>query len=86
MRASHALSHKKYLNDDRDYLERLIGEHEAADFLGYSSRALQNWRLRGGGPRFVCVSRRSIRYRRRDLIEWAEGRLHSSTSEAAGRW
>jgi predicted DNA-binding transcriptional regulator AlpA len=60
---------------------QLINEHEAAAFLGYTVRALQNWRTRGGGPRFVKVSSRSIRYRRRDLIEWAERLLKSSTSE-----
>lgn len=72
------------LRDDPDHLERLINESETAKFLGYSVRALQNWRVRGGGPRFVKVSGRSIRYRRRDLIDWAEARLCSSTSEARG--
>ena len=67
---------------DPDHLERLIDEKAAAHFLGYSPRALQNWRLRGGGPRFVRVSSRSVRYRRRDLIAWAEQRLRSSSSEA----
>lgn len=65
---------------DPEYLDRLIGENEAAIFLGYTVRALQNWRVRGGGPMFVKVSRRSIRYRRRDLIAWAEALLRSSTS------
>ncbi len=64
--------------DDPD---RLIDEREAAGFLCYSVRALQNWRVRGGGPRFVKVSARSIRYRRRDLIEWIEDRLRNNTSE-----
>ena len=66
---------------DPDHLDRLIDEQAAAAFIDYSVRALQNWRLRGGGPRYVRVSSRSIRYRRRDLIEWAEQRLRSSTSE-----
>jgi len=70
------------LSNDPDYLDRMFDEHKAADFLGYTIRALQNWRLRGGGPKFVKVSGRSIRYRRRDLIEWAEGLLVASTSEA----
>lgn len=69
----------------QDHLDRLINENEAAQFLGYTVRALQNWRVRGGGPRFVRVSSRSIRYRRRDLIKWAEQRLLSSTSQAVGR-
>ena len=68
---------------DPDYLDRLVNESEAAGFLGYSVRALQGWRVKGGGPKFVKVSARSIRYRRRDLIEWAEARLRSNTSETA---
>ena len=70
------------IREDREYLDRLICEAEAAKFLGYSIRALQNWRLRGGGPRFVKVSSRSVRYRRRDLIQWTEQRLRSDTSES----
>jgi predicted DNA-binding transcriptional regulator AlpA len=66
---------------DPAYLDRLIDEFEAADFLGYSVRALRNWRVRGGGPRYVKVSSRSIRYRRIDLVAWAEARLCSSTSD-----
>jgi len=60
---------------------RLINEHEAAAFLGYTTRALQNWRVRGGGPAFVRVSDRSIRYRYSDLSAWVEARLRVSTSD-----
>ncbi len=70
-----------HANRDPDHLDRLITEQEAAGFLGYTIRALQNWRNRGGGPRFVRVSARSIRYRRRDLIAWAEARLVCNTSQ-----
>ena len=70
------------LSRDPDYLDRLINENEAATFIGYTIRALQGWRVKGGGPMFVRVSGRSIRYRRRDLIEWAEERLKRTTSEA----
>ena len=64
-------------------LDRLITEHEAAAFIGYTTRALQNWRVRGGGPRFVRISGRSVRYRHRDLISWVEQNLRSSTSDEA---
>ena len=67
---------------DPDYYDRLINEREAAQYLSYTVRALQNWRVRGGGPIYVKVSARSIRYRRRDLNEWAESRLVANTSEA----
>lgn len=72
---------KSQTSEERDYLIGMIDERIAAAFLGYSVRALQNWRVRGGGPQFVRVSGRSIRYRRRDLIEWAEARLCQHTSQ-----
>jgi len=61
----------------------LMNEHEAADYIGHSVRALQNWRVRGGGPMFAKISRRSVRYRRCDLDAWVESKLVRSTSEAA---
>lgn len=66
---------------DPDYLDRFINENEAAAFTGYTIRALQGWRVKGGGPQFIKISARSVRYRRRDLIEWAESHLKASTSE-----
>lgn len=60
----------------------LVDEREAASILCYSVRALQNWRHRGGGPLFVKVSSRSIRYRRCDLAKWVEERIVSNTSQA----
>jgi hypothetical protein len=62
-------------------LDKLRAEKESADFLGMTPRALQAWRQRGGGPLFVRISSRCIRYRIRDLIAWSESRLKTSTSE-----
>ncbi len=67
---------------DPDYLDRLLTERDAADFLGFTMRALQNWRLRSGGPVSVKVSTRSIRYRRRDLMAWSESKLALHTSQS----
>lgn len=60
---------------------RLLTEGEAAAFLGFTRRALQNWRHRGGGPLYVRVSARSIRYRVCDLVAWAEERVVANTSQ-----
>ena len=64
-----------------DYLHRLLDEGAAAAFLGYSRRALQNWRTRGGGPPYVKVSSRSVRYRRRELIKWSDSRITAHSSD-----
>lgn len=60
---------------------QLLNEKQAADLLCYSVRALQNWRHRGGGPDFVKVSARSVRYRRADLEKWIADRTVSNTSQ-----
>lgn len=62
-----------------DYLDGLIDEAKAADFLCQSVRTIQKWRVTGFGPKF-CKSGRSIRYRRRDLMEWTNARRRASTS------
>ena len=64
-----------------EYWEGLIGEEAAAKFLSLTIRTLQGWRYKGGGPRYIRVSARCIRYRRSDLRTWAEARLRSSTSD-----
>lgn len=63
--------------------DQLLNERAAATLLGYSVRALQNWRVRGGGPAFVKVSTRSVRYRRGDLVAWVRARIRRSTSESS---
>lgn len=64
-----------------EYLDQLLNENEAAKSLSYSVRALQNWRIRGGGPHYVKVSSRSVRYRRRDLIKWIDVRTRANSSQ-----
>lgn len=62
-----------------EYLDGLIDETTAADFLCQSVRTIQKWRVTGYGPKFV-KSGRSIRYRRRDLMVWTNSRCRSSTT------
>lgn len=57
----------------------------AAGFLGVSPRTLEGWRVRGGGPRFVSISRGMVRYRRADLEAWINGRVVANTTEADSR-
>lgn len=66
---------------EREYLDQLLNENEAARMLGFTVRALQNWRVRGGGPQFVKISKRSVRYRRRDLLAWIDKHIRANTSQ-----
>ena len=67
--------------DATDYWQGLIDEKAAAAFLGLTDRTVQAMRQRGGGPRFIRLSARCIRYRRVDLRGWADALLRSSTSD-----
>ncbi|MQA92561.1 MAG: helix-turn-helix domain-containing protein [Gemmatimonas sp.] len=53
----------------------LLSERDAAAALGLTPRTLQEWRRRGGGPPYVRISSRCLRYRVADLEEWAAERL-----------
>ena len=65
------------LNADPD---SLLNEEGAARLLGVSIRFLQKHRSTGDGPPFVKLSSRCIRYRRRDLRDWSESRIKTSTA------
>ena len=59
----------------------LMTPREAADFLGLSTRFLEVRRYRGGGPEYIRVSARCVRYSRQDLLSWCAERRRSSTSD-----
>ncbi len=61
-------------------LSPLMNQDEAAGYLGLSARTLENWRLKGGGPAFVRMSHRCIRYRLEALNLWLQSREVTSTS------
>ena len=64
-----------------DYWFELIDEDRAAEVVDLTDRTLQKYRQQGGGPPFIRVSSRCIKYRRIDLRRWSEDRLRSSTSD-----
>lgn len=62
---------------DPSYLESAIDEFEAAKFLNTKVSTLRTWRSRpppGGGPPFIRISGRHIKYRRSDLIQFLSAR------------
>jgi predicted DNA-binding transcriptional regulator AlpA len=58
----------------------LLDTREAAAYLGYKPRMLEARRIRGGGPPFVRISSRGVRYRMEDLQTWIQSRIKLSTS------
>jgi hypothetical protein len=64
-------------------LDAALNETQTAEFLGVSTRTLQAWRVRGGGPSFMKLGR-AVRYQRRELIAFQRQRTVSNTSEKIG--
>ena len=67
--------------ENDEYWHSLIDEKDGGSFLGLTDRTMQAFRQRGGGPRYIVISARCIRYRRVDLRTWAEARMRRSTSD-----
>lgn len=66
------------LNPDPD---ELLRPDETAAVLKFSVRTLEAMRLRGGGPLYIALSRRAVRYRRSDIDAWIASRERRSTSD-----
>ncbi len=71
-------------NGEKYDLESLLREDAAAQFLGFKTRTLQAWRISGGGPAYIKIYSRAVRYRKSDLIAWAESLRRVSTSDKGG--
>jgi hypothetical protein len=63
---------------------RYLNEKQAAQYLTISPRTLQEYRLKGGGPRFVKVGRRKLAYDIHDLIAYMDANKRCSTSDNRG--
>jgi predicted DNA-binding transcriptional regulator AlpA len=65
--------------------EKLLTQAEAATRLQLSPRTLEQYRTRGGGPLYVRISARCVRYRPEDLDAWISERIHANTHTAANQ-
>ncbi len=64
---------------------QLLTTRDAAQLLALSTRTLEKWRVEGGGPPFVVMSPKCVRYRLSDLRTFQEERLAENTTAARQR-
>ena len=62
-------------------MNKLLDEKQAATLLNVSVKSLQAWRYRGGGPKFVKIGRRLVRYAVDDLEAFVVASKRTSTSD-----
>ncbi len=61
--------------------DALLIETQAAQLLNLTPRALQSWRARDCGPPYIRISSRCIRYRRKDVVAWAQTLIEDSNAD-----
>jgi predicted DNA-binding transcriptional regulator AlpA len=62
-------------------LDRLLDEHEAADFLSLSVKTLRRWRWSRRGPPWFRVGGTAVRYRLSELSAFVDaGRQETSAA------
>ena len=57
-----------------------LSTRQAAHCLGLTSKILEHWRSRGGGPPYAKLGR-NVRYSRTTLDGWATARTIGNTSQ-----
>ena len=73
------------LQAEVELLVKQIGSDKAANLLDVSERTLEKWRREGGGPKFVRISHKLVRYRICDLKEFQESRLRENNIMAVAQ-
>lgn len=48
----------------------LLTQEQVSELLGFAPSTLQTWRSRGGGPPFLRLGHRTVRYRRSAVDAW----------------
>ncbi len=66
-----------------DYWYALLDQEQAARYQGYTARKMEKDRHIGGGPEYIEISSRCIRYRRIDLWLFNEARRRANTARKA---
>lgn len=69
------------MRDTQQAAKRYFTVREAADYLRVSKQTLDKFRHFGGGPDYIRVTARSIRYERAALDAWMAGRRQTAVAE-----
>jgi predicted DNA-binding transcriptional regulator AlpA len=61
-------------------MSKFLKTAAAAEYLGLSTKCLENWRITGQGPVFIKMGR-SVRYTVEDLEDFVSSAKQTSTSQ-----
>jgi len=59
--------------------DQLIDEKQASQLMGISPRTLQGYRVKGGGPEFIKLNNKIVRYKICDIQNWINENKKNNT-------
>lgn len=71
---------KDMLAKNPGWLEEAVSTRAASRLTGVPVCTLETWRSRGGGPPFLKLGAKTVRYQRRDLLDWMAAGHRRTTS------
>jgi len=69
------------LADNPGWLEEAVNTRGASRLTGVPVTTLETWRSRGGGPRFLKLGAKTVRYQRRELLRWMARQQRANTAD-----
>lgn len=69
------------LADNPGWLEEAVNTRGASRLTGVPVTTLETWRSRGGGPRFLKLGAKTVRYQRRELLGWMARQQRANTAD-----
>lgn len=62
-------------------MPRLLTPQTVAEALGLTERTLERWRITGEGPRYIKLSRSTVRYLPEDVAAFVADRIRTNTAQ-----
>jgi hypothetical protein len=62
-------------------MPKLLTPNQVATALGVTERTLERWRMRGGGPPYVSLTRRTVHYSKQPLAALVSARVKENTAQ-----
>ncbi|MGE0184034.1 MAG: helix-turn-helix transcriptional regulator [Parvularculaceae bacterium] len=82
MRSIYSLpSLSEILADNPGWLEEAVNTRAASRLTGVPVTTLETWRSRGGGPKFLKLGAKTVRYQRRELLKWMTRQQRANTAD-----
>jgi len=74
-------SFERFLENNPAWLDEAVPTEEASRITGVPACTLATWRSRGGGPPFLKLGGRTVRYQRRALFAWMAEHCRTNTAD-----